>query len=127
MWNVTAVAVDDACLITSELVTNAVRATGTLEANPSPETLVSLPEVELKLAVARHRLLIGVVDASSEPPLVQQRCESSVGGRGLILVADLAERWSYYPVGGGKVVWAELELPDGRACATTSRHRASAR
>ena len=128
MWNVPEVAADDACLITSELVTNAVRATGTLESDPSPEALASLPDVELTLTFALDRLLIEVADASNEPPQLRQQYEAAVGGRGLFLVAMLAERWSYCPIGiGGKVVWAELELLRDCGNATTRRLRAAAR
>jgi anti-sigma regulatory factor (Ser/Thr protein kinase) len=113
-WNVSGAPIDDACLITSELVTNAVRATGTLETDPSPETLASLPHINLKLTVAQGQLLVQVADNGEEPPQMQQQYEASTGGRGLFLVTMLAERWSYYSVGGGKVVWAELKLPQNR-------------
>ncbi len=111
LWGVPSSLADDACLITSELVTNAVCATGTLDPEPDLVTLAALPLVGLKLTLAQGRLLIEVVDASETPPQVQQQYEAAESGRGLFLVTMLAERWSYFPVEtGGKVVWAELAV-----------------
>jgi anti-sigma regulatory factor (Ser/Thr protein kinase) len=111
-WNVPGSVVDDACLITSELVTNAVRVTGSLEAEPSLEALVSLPFVGLTITVAGGRLLIEVADDSDVPPQIHQQYATAESGRGLFLVTMLAEQWSYCLVAaGGKVVWAELVLP----------------
>jgi hypothetical protein len=33
------------------------------------------------------------------------------GGRGLFLVAQLAHRWGARYTAGGKVIWAEQEIP----------------
>lgn len=111
LWGIPAQLADDACLITSELVTNAVHATGTLDPEPDLATLASLPLVGLKLTLAQGRLLIEVADASETPPQVQQQYEAAESGRGLFLVTMLAARWSYFPMeAGGKVVWAELAV-----------------
>lgn len=111
LWGVPGALADDACLVTSELVTNAVCATGTLDAEPDLEMLASLPLVGLKLTLAQGRLLIEVADASETPPQVQQQYEAAESGRGLFLVTTLAARWSYFLMeAGGKVVWAELAV-----------------
>lgn len=113
LWDVPGSLADDACLITSELVTNAVHATGTLDPEPDLVTLAGLPLVGLKLTLAQKRLLIEVGDASGTPPQVQQQYEAAEDGRGLFLVTMLAEQWSYFPMKtGGKVVWAELAVVD---------------
>ena len=111
LWGVPNSLADEACLIASELVTNAVHATGTLDPEPDLVTLAALPPVELKLTLAQERLLIEVADASETPPQVQQQYEAAESGRGLFLVTILAARWSYFPIEtGGKVVWAELAV-----------------
>lgn len=123
LWGVPSSLADDACLITSELVTNAVSATGTLDPEPDLVTLAALPLVGLKLTLAQGRLLIEVADASEVPPQVQQQYEAAEGGRGLFLVTMLAERWSYFPMEtGGKAVWAELAVVGNEEhCDTTAR------
>ena len=111
LWGVPAQLADDACLITSELVTNAVHATGTLDREPDLMTLAGVPLVGLKLTLTQGRLLIEVADAGETPPQVQQQYEAAESGRGLFLVTMLAARWSYFPMEtGGKVVWAELAV-----------------
>lgn len=113
LWNVPDALADDACLITSELVTNAVQMTGTLDPEPNPDTLASLPTVGLRLTLARGRLFIEVIDASRARPKLKQQYAAADSGRGLFLVSVLADRWSYYTFAmGGKVVWAELTVSD---------------
>ncbi|MCU1393793.1 MAG: rsbP6 [Ilumatobacteraceae bacterium] len=50
---------------------------------------------------------IEVEDTDSHLPVVRPACEG-VGGRGLQIIADIAEQWGMFPVVGGKVVWAEF-------------------
>lgn len=113
LWDVPGALADDACLITSELVTNAVCATGTLDPEPDLVMLANLSLVGLRLMLAQERLLIEVADMSDIPPQMQQQYEAAEGGRGLFLVTMLAARWSYFLMEtGGKVVWAELAAGD---------------
>ena len=127
LWGAHDSLVDDACVITSELVTNAICATGTLELEPSPETLADLPLIGLGLTLARERLIIRITDVSDTPPTMRQQYEAAEDGRGLFLVTMLAEEWSYYSVAtGGKVVWAELAVPRGvRRTETLGRQQAA--
>lgn len=111
LWNVPDELADDACLVTSELVTNAVTETGTLESEPSPDVLAELPVIGLRLTLAHGRLFIEVVDASCARPELKRQYATADSGRGLFLVSMLADRWSYYPFAtGGKLVWAELAV-----------------
>ncbi|PPS89713.1 SpoIIE family protein phosphatase [Streptomyces sp. MH60] len=82
-------------LILSELITNAVR--------------YGAPPITVRLL--RHRVLIcEVYDASSTAPRVIQAADFDEGGRGLFLVAQLADRWGVRYSGHGKVIWAEQSL-----------------
>lgn len=107
--------IDTACLVVSELMTNAVKTTGTLEPTPDDATLAGLPMVELRLSIRDGVLLIEVADTSIQPPELQQQYEAAQSGRGLFIVAMLSKEWSFYlPAHGGKVVWAAVEsLRDG--------------
>jgi len=83
-------------LIASELVTNAVRhASG-----------------PLRLRLIRHTALIcEVSDTSSTSPRLQHARTTDEDGRGLFLVAQIAQRWGTRHTGGGKTIWAEYDLP----------------
>ncbi|MFD6191115.1 MULTISPECIES: ATP-binding protein [unclassified Streptomyces] len=49
-------------------------------------------------------------------------------GRGLVLIAGLAERWGWYPRSGGpgKTVWAECEVPESPAASAAAMPVSSA-
>jgi serine phosphatase RsbU (regulator of sigma subunit)/anti-sigma regulatory factor (Ser/Thr protein kinase) len=83
-------------LITSELVTNALRH-------------ASEP---ITLRLIRNRALIcEVSDGSHTAPHVRQARPLDEGGRGLHLVAQLANRWGTRYTDTGKTIWAEQVLP----------------
>ncbi|MGP4050509.1 SpoIIE family protein phosphatase [Streptomyces sp. 2A115] len=83
-------------LVVSELVTNAIRYGG------SP----------IQLRLIRDRALIcEVSDASSTSPHMRRARTFDEGGRGLLLVAQLTDRWGTRPSGTGKTIWAEQTLP----------------
>ncbi|MGW7363246.1 SpoIIE family protein phosphatase [Streptomyces sp. NPDC054841] len=83
-------------LIVSELVTNAYRYGG--------------GPVRLRLIRDRH-LICEVSDTSSTSPHLRQARSTDEGGRGLFLVAQIAERWGARYVHDGKTIWAEQPLP----------------
>ncbi|MGW8354239.1 ATP-binding SpoIIE family protein phosphatase [Streptomyces wedmorensis] len=82
-------------LIVSELVTNAIRY------GKSP--------VRLRL-IRQSSLTCEVFDASSTAPHLRRARTFDEGGRGLLLVAQLAERWGTRHSREGKVIWAEQAL-----------------
>ncbi|MBG0857460.1 SpoIIE family protein phosphatase [Streptomyces spinoverrucosus] len=83
-------------LVVSELVTNAIRYGG----------------APIQLRLIRDRTLIcEVSDASSTSPHLRRARTYDEGGRGLLLVAQLTERWGTRPSGTGKTIWAEQPLP----------------
>ena len=87
-------------LLVSELVTNAVQ---------ESRLLGEFTTVRFWLLSDRRKVLIQVWDASQCPPHPEEPSdEIAEGGRGLLLVAAMSERWSWHPAPetGGKVVWA---------------------
>ncbi|MEU6096916.1 SpoIIE family protein phosphatase [Streptomyces sp. NPDC047079] len=83
-------------LILSELVTNAIR----------------YGSEPVRVRVVRDRSLIcEVFDGSSTSPHLRHAAMTDEGGRGLFLVAQMAERWGTRYTPNGKVIWAEQPLP----------------
>jgi anti-sigma regulatory factor (Ser/Thr protein kinase) len=91
-------------MIVSELITNAIDASALL-----PER----PPVSLRLLLTGKSLAVEVWDHS---PLGLEPREAGADdecGRGLAVVAALADRWGWERTGHNrKVVWAELALVD---------------
>ncbi|MFI7296743.1 SpoIIE family protein phosphatase [Streptomyces sp. NPDC050121] len=85
-------------LIVSELVTNAIRH--------------AEPPVQLRLIHDRS-LICEVSDASSTAPHMRRARTYDEGGRGLLLVAQLTQRWGTRPTATGKTIWAEQDVPSG--------------
>ena len=83
-------------LAVSELVTNAVRASIQAHSAGPPGSPTGLPVVELRLAGDRQRLLVEVSDHDPGPPVPTAVDPERDGGRGLLLVEAVSERWGYY-------------------------------
>jgi anti-sigma regulatory factor (Ser/Thr protein kinase) len=102
-WQLTDLS-DSAELIVSELVTNAVRIA---------QAAARTAPVRLWLLADRARLLLLVWDASPLPPVRVSPDDDTENGRGLLLVEALSTRWDHFGHrGGGKVVWAMLDMAD---------------
>ncbi|MEU3830361.1 SpoIIE family protein phosphatase [Streptomyces sp. SID486] len=86
-------------LVVSELVTNAIR--------------YGRAPVLLRL-ILQSTLTCEVSDASSTAPHLRRARIYDEGGRGLLLVAQCAERWGTRHGREGKVIWAEQALPGGQ-------------
>ncbi|MEU6576535.1 SpoIIE family protein phosphatase [Streptomyces sp. NPDC046805] len=87
-------------LVVSELVTNAIRH--------------ATAPIQLRL-IKDHTLICEVSDASSTAPHLRRARIFDEGGRGLLLVAQLTERWGTRHTGTGKIIWAEQPLPAPQA------------
>jgi anti-sigma regulatory factor (Ser/Thr protein kinase) len=104
--------VDDSELVISELVTNAVEATGVTDPQPRWRELADLAVIRARLLLYHTRVVIDVWDRAQEAPFLKEPNPEDDYGRGLSIVDALCVRWSYfYPRTGGKVVWAELAIP----------------
>jgi hypothetical protein len=108
-WGATFI-VDDALLVVSELVTNAVQATGITDPHPRWSELGELNLVGVNLLGFDASIVIEVWDCDPHPPIMKSEDLYAESGRGLHLVAQVAQRWGSYPTRGGKVVWADLSL-----------------
>jgi anti-sigma regulatory factor (Ser/Thr protein kinase) len=87
---------DAVVLAVSELVTNAVEHAGT--------------RVELRAGTEGACLRIEVADGSGDMPRERLQRPDAVGGRGLHMVEQLADRWDVMTTPTGKTVWFERTL-----------------
>ncbi|MFB9376051.1 SpoIIE family protein phosphatase [Kineococcus gynurae] len=95
---------DEAELVLSELVTNAVVHGGGASC------------LRLRFERGRDRLTLVVQDASPTLPAPRTADEDALGGRGLGIVELVAEEWgvtTVTPAGSGKAVWATLRPAAG--------------
>jgi len=97
--------VESAELLVSELVTNAVNATG----QPGQTVSVNLAGTGAGTGTGT-KVLVEVWDADPQPPAPMEPGEAGTGD-GVLLVAALSSRWDWYPTQdpAGKVVWCELD------------------
>ncbi|MEU4142488.1 SpoIIE family protein phosphatase [Streptomyces parvulus] len=85
-------------LVVSELVTNAIR--------------YGAPPIRLRLIHDAATLICEVSDTSHTAPHLRRARTWDEGGRGLLLVAQLTQRWGSRHTAEGKTIWAELGLLD---------------
>lgn len=108
-----AVLAEDATLIVSELVTNALRHGVGGEAMPAG--------VELMLCRRAGLMACAVIDSGADLPLLLPPDHGAETGRGLHVVEALSASWGWARLGGhSKAVWATLRAP-GTQCAP-ARH-----
>jgi len=93
--------IDDALVVLSELVTNAVR-----HAKPGPNG-----QVGVEYALEPQRLWLRVSDGGRREPVADRtHVHESVGGRGLSIVAALADSWDFERDESGTTVTAVFDL-----------------
>ncbi|MFI6435857.1 SpoIIE family protein phosphatase [Streptomyces sp. NPDC050759] len=85
-------------LVVSELVTNAIR----YGARP----------IRLRLIHDETTLICEVSDTNHTAPHLRRAKTWDEGGRGLLLVAQLTQRWGSRHTAEGKTIWAEIALLD---------------
>jgi anti-sigma regulatory factor (Ser/Thr protein kinase) len=111
-WGLTSLT-DNAELIVSEIMTNAVQIT---------QADVCTAPVRLWLLADRARLLMLVWDASPLLPVRVSLDGDTENGRGLLLVDTLSTRWDHFGHhSGGKVVWALCDTAGTLAEPSTRR------
>lgn len=93
-WGVAPDVAEDAALVVTEMVSNAVdHAAG---------------PVELSVSRTETGVRIEVSDSSPTRPTPRPIEVDSARGRGLIIIAALSREWGTSPTATGKTVWAEL-------------------
>ena len=93
---------DVAVLLTSELVTNAIR-------HEQGDTITVV------ITCAYGQLHVDVHDTSCTLPVPMDGPPDAETGRGLVLVASLSSSWGYYRTTTGKAVYFTLAFQDGLA------------
>jgi len=91
----------DVLVVVSELVSNAV------------EHGAGNPRLELSLDGGRLRVEVGD-EAVSAPPTPRTHDSAAFRGRGLLIVATVADRWGHVRRGDVKWIWAELDATSVR-------------
>jgi anti-sigma regulatory factor (Ser/Thr protein kinase) len=98
--------VDDAALLVSEVVTNAV--------------VHARSDIDFTLAVAEGSLEVGVADRETRRPRVRPTDPGlqpdewawlSTHGRGMVLVDQIADEWGVEELATGKQIWFRLAAP----------------
>jgi anti-sigma regulatory factor (Ser/Thr protein kinase) len=97
-------AVADAALVTSELLSNAI-----LHARPLPDARIRVSWV---LTAATVEVIVSD-GGSATRPQASRPSLSSIGGRGLGIVAHLCSSWGVRADERGTTVWAILPAPRG--------------
>lgn len=98
--------VDDAVVIISELVTNAVR-------HGLPPYAAAAGDMPIKLTLVRQgQFVVCIVsDPSDQNPKVRTADDVCENGRGLHVIEALSRVWGWTPLpGSGKAVWAALSV-----------------
>jgi anti-sigma regulatory factor (Ser/Thr protein kinase) len=91
---------DDAAIITSELVTNAVQ--------HARRDVTETVRVTLARASESEAVIIAVSDSSPDGPVIRTAPAGSERGLGLQIVESLSVHWGWHPAPGGKAVFAIL-------------------
>jgi CheY-like chemotaxis protein len=95
-WGLAAIS-DDAALVVTELVTNAVTHGGSV--------------FRLQLSRTPVAFRIEVVDDGEGTPEPQPQDTEAEGGRGIMLVDAMSSSWGVENAPRGKLVWAEIAIP----------------
>ena len=94
---VTSGQIQDACLVLSELVTNALR--------------YGLGDIVVHAALIDDCLRLSVTDWADEMPRMLPADPERIGGVGLLIVERVSAEWGVAPFPGGKTVWASIAAP----------------
>ena len=99
--------IEEAVIVASELVTNAIRHGTRCTVSP-----VTAPTVQLAWQRQANRIICVVTDSSDLPPVLEDADMTSESGRGLQVVHALTAAWGWAMLGAcQKAVWATFLLP----------------
>jgi anti-sigma regulatory factor (Ser/Thr protein kinase) len=111
----------DVVSVAAELVGNAVR-----HATPLPGGVIRVAWL-VRLTADTQTVEVRVTDGgASTEPRVRRHDSESTDGRGLSIVAALAEHWGFERDGLGQCVWARITQPSRDRTAATNHSNATA-
>jgi anti-sigma regulatory factor (Ser/Thr protein kinase) len=97
---------DTALLLLSELVTNAVQASGDSgDRHHGDQQMIAFT-----LQLTDTSLVMEVWDTNPALPVLQESDITGDHGRGLLLVDFMADQWGHRAENGGKVVWCKVAI-----------------
>lgn len=91
---------DDATLIVSEMITNAIQA--------------SASRVRLDIELHRDHIVLGVLDDAAGWPTPRRAPPTATNGRGLAIIEALSGQWGVTAEAPGKRVWARMPIAPDR-------------
>lgn len=94
-WDATEL-IDDACTVTSELVTNSVAATGRTTGPSQPMAGETVRMIVLRIELTDAQLKIAVWDNSTDLPTPRDTDDEDEHGRGLLIVKALSAEWGSF-------------------------------
>ncbi|MDI3422906.1 ATP-binding protein [Streptomyces luteolus] len=102
--------IEVARLLVSELATNAIEHTQPAEPYELAAGSSGVGTIVLRLWPTDGGIILAISDPDPRPPEPRDHDTNASGGRGLILVQAMANRWGYCPTqpAPGKIVWAEV-------------------
>jgi anti-sigma regulatory factor (Ser/Thr protein kinase) len=101
--------IETAELLVSELVTNAINASGLLMGQLRYSDLMNVERISLTLRHLPGRIVVEVSDNNPNPPVVADAGTDAEDGRGLMLVQALSKEWGhFFPPAGGKRVYCVI-------------------
>jgi anti-sigma regulatory factor (Ser/Thr protein kinase) len=107
-WGITeddpaAVVIDDALLVLSELLTNAVK--------------YSSDDVEVAVYAHHDHVEISVRDDNPTLAHTRPAGPAATGGWGIAMIETISQTWGQHQHDNGKTVWARLAVPTGSSLA----------
>src|SRR5215831_20164772 len=108
-WRQWSETIETAELLVSELVTNAINASGLLMGQPRYSDHMNVERISLTLRHLPSRYVVEVSDNNPNPPVVADADIHAEDGRGLMLVQALSKEWGhFFPLAGGKTVFCVI-------------------
>ncbi|WDM11448.1 ATP-binding protein [Streptomyces lavenduligriseus] len=109
-WSFPDEGIEVARLLVSELATNAIQHARPTKTSEATAHSVGIATIVLTLWPTDAGIILAVSDPDRRPPAPRAPDASATGGRGLVLIQTMANRWGYSPTQThpGKIVWAEV-------------------
>ncbi|REK91761.1 ATP-binding protein [Streptomyces inhibens] len=110
-WKMCADVTEDAALVVSELVSNALSyGIEPAEEDDAPSAPAALGPAWLALTRQDTTVLCAVSDTGAGAPVVKPLDALAESGRGLRIVDRLSDTWGWTPDHSGKTVWATVSM-----------------